>query len=281
VSGAVIMALEVVALRLYAPYFGYSIYVWGSMISVVMLALAVGYGVGGKLADYSASDWLLHIAVLASAAYQLIIVFADHWLLSMLATSGDFAGTAIATFAIFAPSMTALATAGPFVIRLLAHAGHVGSTAGKVYAISTVGSMAGILLASFFLLPRFGTDVTLRILCATTALLGVIGLVTRRPVLVVAIAPFVLLRIAPARIWPDDTVWTAESAYNLIRVSRQGERVILLLNSRNSVHTVRDQATGWIYSVRVARCARRRLRRGGDRFEGRGCRPPLLRIASR
>jgi len=75
------MALELVAFRLYAPYFGYSIYVWGSMISVVLLALAIGYGLGGRLADKSATDLLLHVAVFFSALYQLLIIFIARGLL--------------------------------------------------------------------------------------------------------------------------------------------------------------------------------------------------------
>src|SRR5882724_800758 len=55
-AGAVMMSLELVAFRLYAPYFGYSIYVWGTMISVVMAALAVGYPLGGRLADRLRED---------------------------------------------------------------------------------------------------------------------------------------------------------------------------------------------------------------------------------
>jgi hypothetical protein len=62
-TGAIIMALELVAFRLYAPYFGYSIYVWGSMISVVMLAMAVGYALGGWLADRSNSAAILYFII--------------------------------------------------------------------------------------------------------------------------------------------------------------------------------------------------------------------------
>ena len=55
-TGGIIMGLELVAFRLYAPYFGYSIYVWGSMISVVMVALSAGYVLGGWVADRSRTD---------------------------------------------------------------------------------------------------------------------------------------------------------------------------------------------------------------------------------
>jgi len=206
---------------------------------------AIGYGLGGRLADKSPSDLLLHIAVFCSAFYQLLIVFLARELLQFFAQGGDFSGTVSATLVIFAPSMTALAVAGPFVIRLLARAGHVGTTAGLVYALSTAGSMAGILITSFFLLPRYGTQTTLEILCAITALTSAFGLIARHRAAVLAMAPFALLWFVPQVFWSDDTIWTRESAYNLIRVVRQGDRTILMLNSRNSVHTVRDQATGW------------------------------------
>ncbi|SPF56245.1 membrane hypothetical protein [Candidatus Sulfopaludibacter sp. SbA4] len=179
ISGAVVMALEVVAFRLYAPYFGYSIYVWGSMISVVMLALALGYGFGGRLADRSTTSAPLYTVILGSALYQLVIVFTARPLLAALSGWGDFTGTVIATLVIFAPPMTALAGVGPFVIRLLARAGDVGATAGVVYAVSTGGSMLGVLIASFFLLPQFGTQATLEVLCLATAAIAVAGLAAR------------------------------------------------------------------------------------------------------
>lgn len=238
------MALEGAAFRLYAPYFGYSIYVWGSMIAVVMLALAAGYGLGGCLADRSRTDLPLHAAVFGSAVYQLALLFVAHRLLTALARQGDFGGTVIATLAIFAPPMTALAMAGPFVIRLLARLGHVGSTAGQVYALSTAASMAGILGTTFWLLPQFGTQRTLETICVVTAGMGVLGLLARRRWAIVLAAPFLLLAAIPPVVWSEDTIWIAESAYNLVRVVRQGERMMLLLNSRTSVHTVRDE-TGW------------------------------------
>ena len=229
ISGAVVMALEVVAFRLYAPYFGYSIYVWGSMISVVMLALALGYGFGGRLADRSTTSAPLYTVILGSAIYQLVIVFAGRPLLAALSGWGDFTGTVTATLVIFAPPMTALAGVGPYVIRLLARAGDVGATAGLVYAASTGGSMVGVLAVSFFLLPQFGTQATLEVLCLATAV----------------IVPFALLMAVPKFSWSNDTIWTNESAYNLIRVAHQGKRLVLLLNSRDSVHTVRDESSNW------------------------------------
>jgi MFS family permease len=140
-TGAIVMAMELTAFRLYAPYFGNSIYVWGSMISVVMLALAVGYSLGGWIADRWPTDAVLYFLVLGSGVYQLVIVFVSRGVLLKVWHSGDFLGPVLATVIIFAPPMTALAMTSPFVIRLLVRAGHVGITVGKVFALSTAGAL--------------------------------------------------------------------------------------------------------------------------------------------
>jgi spermidine synthase len=244
-TGGVIMGLELVSFRLYAPYFGYTIYVWGSMISVVMVALAVGYTWGGWMADRSRSDAPLYLAVLASAIYQLAIVLSNRWLLSRLWPWGDFAGTTVATLVIFTPPMIALAVTSPFVIRLLARAGHVGVTAGKVYALATVGSIAGTFITSFHLLPRFGTQATLKILCAASALIAVAGLAARRRIALAGLLVVAALAGLPKEELPTYEIWRAESAYNLVRVIRVQGFTWLALNDARFSHTTRQEGAVW------------------------------------
>ncbi len=244
-TGACIMALELVAFRLYAPYFGYSMYVWGSMISVMMAALAVGYAFGGWLADRSRTDQPLYGIILLSAAYQLVIIYTVHSFLPTLAQSGDFTGVILATLIIFALPISALATVAPFVIRLLARVGSIGVTAGKIYALATVGSVAGVFATSFFLVPSFGTRVTLMTACAATAMTGLAGLFARRRETVFGLIVIAALPFAPDGTWSKGTLWISESAYNLVRVVRDDNRLLLVLNDETSVHTIRDETTGW------------------------------------
>jgi len=157
-TGAAIMGLELVAFRLYAPYFGYSVYVWGSMISVVMLALAGGYALGGCVADRSHSDVSLYALIMGSAVYQLVIVIFVHSILFALWQKGEFAGPVMATLIIYAFPMMALAGTAPFVIRMVARESHVGSVAGMVYAISTAGGIAGTLLDQLLAVAMVGHD---------------------------------------------------------------------------------------------------------------------------
>jgi predicted membrane-bound spermidine synthase len=248
IAGAVIMGLELVAFRLYAPYFGYSIYIWGSMIAVIMAALALGYACGGRLADATRTDLPIYASLLVSGLYQAAVLAAIYSLLPVLSRFSDFIGTSVATLVIFAPPMTALAMVSPLVIRRLAQSEHVGVAAGTVTALATVGSMGGILSTSFFLLPEVGVRVTLELLCGATLLAAAVGLVQTKPVAIAGLAVVAALPFVPPPRWPADTVSVAETPYNLLRVARRGSNLILFLNN-NTAQTVRNDrgATGYYY----------------------------------
>lgn len=237
-TGAIVMAMELTAFRLYAPYFGNSIYVWGSMISVVMLALAVGYGLGGWIADRMATDSLLYLIVFGSGVYQLAIVFVMRAVLRKLWLWDDFAGPVAATAIIFGPPMTTLAMTSPFVVRLLARAGHVGATVGSVFALSTAGSIAGVLGTSFYLVPRFGTRTTLEILCVASVVIGSAGLLRRRKVAALLLLPLALLFLAQKPPLPDGILWAGESAYNHIAVDDYNGFRMLELNDARYFQTI-------------------------------------------
>jgi spermidine synthase len=244
VTGAIVMAMELTAFRLYAPFFGNSIYVWGSMISVVMLALAAGYSLGGWIADRWPNDGVLFSIVLISGMYQLLIVFLMRAVLVKLFDMGDFSGPALATVIIFAPPMTALAMTSPFVIRLLARTGHVGITVGRVFALSTAGSIAGVLGTSFYLVPRFGTRITMEILCGASILVGAAGLMMRRKVAVLLALPVAILFVVPIPKAPPTLIWNGESAYNRILVFEKDGKRWLVLNDSRFAQTVEMVAGG-------------------------------------
>jgi predicted membrane-bound spermidine synthase len=159
---------------------------------------------------------------------------------------GAFTGTALASLVIFAPPMMVLAAACPFVVRLLADSGGVGSASGKVYALSTIGGIAGILATSFLLVPYDGTQKTLEAICLVTAATGLAGLAghLRRASLAFG-AILALAWIGPGPSWPPGTLWAADSPYNLVRVVRDGDLLVLKLNSDSGVHTIRNERTGW------------------------------------
>ncbi|MGH9406314.1 MAG: spermidine synthase [Terriglobia bacterium] len=244
-AGAVIMGLELVGFRLFAPYFGYSIYVWGSLISVVMAALAAGYAWGGWLSDRCSSDRALYITIFLSGIYQLVILYTAIRLLESLYNAGQFEGPVIATVVIFGPPMLGLAGTSPFVIRLLARAGHVGSSAGRVYALATVGSIGGVLLTAFLMVPGLGTHATLQILCAISVVLGVAGLPGHRRAILAGGLALLVVALAPVQRLRYYELWRAQSAYNEVRVMDYDGYLMLCLNDLRHSHTTIKMNSRW------------------------------------
>jgi spermidine synthase len=147
--------LEIIASRIIAPTFGNSIYVWGSLIGVVLAALAAGYAAGGWAADRWPSIEVLTLLVFCAgllvAAISLVAspTLAAVWALGLGPRSGPLAASGM----LFFLPTAIMGMISPFAIRLRAHAMvSIGNTAGALYALSTLGSIVGGLLASFVLL---------------------------------------------------------------------------------------------------------------------------------
>jgi len=161
VSGAVLMALEIAGSRVLAPHFGSSIFVWGSLISVVMAALSVGYYWGGWLSmrepSYAKLMLLLIIPGIVVFSLPFIYPAINEWI--AMRDFGNRMNPLIACSALFLLPGVFMGTISPYVIRLAATQLHtVGSTAGTLYALSTCGSIFGTLLTAFYLIPVLGVS---------------------------------------------------------------------------------------------------------------------------
>jgi len=158
-SGAILMALEIVGSRVLAPCFGGSIYVWGSLIGVFLGALSLGYYLGGRLVDRWPRPGLLAGFLLLSGILVVLMPLYGSLVCDSISIwdFGDRAGPLVACLTLFFFPGMLMGTTSPFVIRLTARTvNHVGQTAGAVYAISTVGSIAGTLGTAFYLLSWLG-----------------------------------------------------------------------------------------------------------------------------
>ncbi len=172
VCGGVLMALEILSSRVLAPHFGNSVYVWGSIISVFLAALSLGYLLGGRLADRQPSISALgRLLALAAACMAALQIFSAPLAARIgVLTGGAPSGTLLSATVLFGPASVLLATVSPWAVRLAARdLGVLGKTAGQLFAFSTLGSLAGTLAATFLLIPYLDLKQTLALLTALTA----------------------------------------------------------------------------------------------------------------
>jgi len=156
-TGGAVMVLELLGTRIIGPFYGVSLYVWSSLIAVAMIALAIGYFFGGWCADRLAGVRLAHLVAVAALG-TLLVPLLSGAILPASEPLGMRAGAFVSALALFMLPLTALGMAGPYVIKLAARdLGAVGTVAGSVYAVSTLGSVLATLAVGFFLLPTFGT----------------------------------------------------------------------------------------------------------------------------
>jgi hypothetical protein len=183
-SGFFVMLVELLGGRLIAPYFGNSIYVWGSIIFVFMLGLAIGYLLGGLYSSRAPSvPKLCGLLALAALVTLPCILFAEPLLGALFDHVEDpRLGSLLACFALFFLPAIASGTISPYAVRILVRdAGSSGRRAGYLYFVSTVGSSAGTLLTSFFLVLWFEVNTILGgAMAISLALAAAMALVNRR-----------------------------------------------------------------------------------------------------
>ena len=178
-SGFLVMAIELLSGRILAPNFGNSIYVWGGIITVFMLALAVGYLLGGRWSLHDPSLRRLALLLLAGAIAVIPVIFlADpllDWLFDQI-QDPRYGSLASVTLLFFIPTAIA-GMMSPYAIRLLVRESEQsGHFAGLLYFVSTFGSAAGTILTSFYFVLYFEIDQILAGLVGVSLLLGLLAL---------------------------------------------------------------------------------------------------------
>ena len=241
VSGASVMVLEILAPRLLGPVYGSGAQVWAAVISVTLAALAAGYWLGGQVADRWPRATVFHAFVVLAA----IAVIAVHGMAGAVAeacaTLGLRGGVIVSTVLIFGPALVLLATLTPLACRV--HPGHAertGRTVGRLYAVSTLGSVAGALLAGFVLLPAWPISRSLLGTGLLLAVVGVTGLVIdwrKSAVAVAAVALAVGLAPSPAAPASGVTVVRDEqTVYHRIQTLDTEEERLLLMDGALHTH---------------------------------------------
>jgi len=177
VSGFCIMTVEMLGARILSPYFGGSLSVWGSIITIFMLALALGYLLGGRLSTRTPSGLTYALFFIGAALFSLpIILFADSVMRPIMVNIEDPRyGSLLASIFLFFIPTSILGMISPYSVRLMVdreeHSGHM---AGLLYFISTLGSALGTLGTSFYFVLWYEVN---QILWGAVVSLVVAGLV--------------------------------------------------------------------------------------------------------
>ena len=189
-SGAVLLGVEIAASRVVAPFFGNSLFVWGALIGVVLTGLSVGYWAGGALADRLPTPGLLVSVIAAGAVAVLAVPLVDELVLEAVVgwDVGPRLNPLLAAVILFGPLSVILAAVTPIAVRLRARSlSHLGRTAGRLFSVSTAGSIVGTLATAFFLIPALGTDQLLGVAAATLFVAAAVIALAERMLVVLAI----------------------------------------------------------------------------------------------
>ncbi|NQT50311.1 fused MFS/spermidine synthase [Candidatus Kuenenbacteria bacterium] len=175
ICGAVVMIFELAGSRVLAPYLGTSIFVWTSLIGIILGSLSLGYYLGGKIADKVPSFRNLSLIIFLSAIFiGITVVIKDPLLVTLQGTISEIRITSVlASILLFSPASILLGMVSPYAAKLkLDSLTTSGTTIGNLYAISTAGSIFGTFLSGFYLIPQFGTNKLLIILSITLVLVS-------------------------------------------------------------------------------------------------------------
>ncbi|MDP3900841.1 MAG: fused MFS/spermidine synthase [bacterium] len=155
-TGAAILIIEILGTRVISPFYGTTIFVWSSLIIVTLSALALGYWLGGKIADRRPDVRIFYSLVLTAGIATSLIMKIDQPILVFADRFGFQFGPLVATFILFSVPLFLLGALTPFIVRLrMKLPERAGESSGNIFAIATLGSLAGALLAGFVLMPRF------------------------------------------------------------------------------------------------------------------------------
>ena len=247
VVGTASLGAEIAAARLMAPFFGASTIVWANTIGVVLVALSIGYWLGGKLGDRYPRLRELCLVIAAAAVLLAVVPFAARpfFEISIDAldeiSAGAFVGSLVGVLFLIAIPVILLGACSPWAIRLaVPDVEHSGRTAGRLYAVSTVGSLIGTMLAALVAIPFIGTQRTFLAFAVALGLVAAAGLGWRYLALPAVLAAVIAIPIGTVKATDGERVlFEGESEEQYIRVIEEddGDR-LLELNEGQAVHSI-------------------------------------------
>ena len=252
ITGFVLLTIEILGARMISPFFGVSLYVWASLISVTLVGLAIGYWLGGKLGDKQEKPDLLYLLIMGAGVYLILVPHIKGPILIFLGRLGLRMGALISSAILFAVPIVLLGTITPFILKFQAkQLNNVASTAGNLYSISTIGSFMGCLTVGFFLIPNFSINRILFLMVIPLFLISLLYWIMRKKILSIT-AVLILIAVSMVGVIAKESlaqegkfkvVYKAQSYYGEIKVVDIKNVRLLLIN--NLVHTGIEKNKGY------------------------------------
>ncbi|MEW6568638.1 MAG: fused MFS/spermidine synthase [Chloroflexota bacterium] len=263
VAGLTSLGAEMAASRLLGNVYGTSNIVWANIIGLILVYLSAGYFIGGRWADRSPHRVTFY-RLMAWAAFTIgLVPMVSRPVLRQAVAAVEqldaavMLGSFLSVLVLFIVPITLLGCVSPFAIRLaISDTREAGRTSGRIYAVSTLGSIVGTFIPILWLIPAIGTARTflaLAYLLLFTALAG-LGLADWRAMLRLLWMPLALAGLA----WwaltgpikeSGGQVFETESSYNYIQVVERGGTRYLLLNEGQGIHSVYNPEDGATYGT--------------------------------
>ena len=270
-SGMAVMAVELGANRLLAPYFSSSQIVWTIIIGTIMIAMALGNIYGGRAADKNPNPDILYRRILIAAVWIAAIPVVGKYIilgisgLMVLAINTGFLIWAafVSCMIIFVFPLFLLGTVTPSLTKYTVNSlDKSGSIVGTLGAFNTIGSIIGTFLPTFVTIPAVGTSVTFLLFSGVLLILAILYFVTEKKKMtacVIAVILFILCSIFGSSdrfaFWENDLAYEGESIYNYLQV-RDGSRSVVLstnvLFGVQSIHMKEGGLTGMYYDYALA-----------------------------
>lgn len=246
ISGMSSLGIEITASRLMAPFFGTSLFIWTNIIGVVLISLSLGYYIGGRIADKKPNEKTFYTIIFLSGLIVATIPFTSGPIqnLSLIAINDVsislFYSSLLATLILFAIPTILLGMVSPFAIRLSTkNIENAGIVSGKIFALSTVGSILGVFLPTLLTIPTIGTKRTIIVFGFLLAISAALGLGRKKFVVISLLVLFFLFATSSIKL-TKGVIYEEESLYNYIQVEEINGVRYLKLNEGHAIHSIYD-----------------------------------------
>lgn len=245
ICGGAVLAIEILGTRIIGPFYGVSIFLWSALISVTLIALSIGYMLGGRIADKKNDYKTLALLIALAGIFTLLIPFVRDYVLKFTEVFGLRTAVLLSSFILFFLPLFFLGMVSPYAVKLKTQTlNEIGTRAGDLYSVSTIGSVLAALLTGYILIPNIGiSKLTLSIGIILIATSAFILLVNKRIFIkLISILLILILAITSLYFTPSEKISNnkdlkaiRQSEYAEIRVMDIDEDRYLLIDG--GIHT--------------------------------------------